>query len=161
MWTLLEDLKNWKAAESVSEIFLTVVIPTLNEEDHIRGSVSSAISRNVEVIVVDGGSTDDTSLGPSPAGARTIENLLGRALQQNRGAAFSRGENLLFLHADTRLPKGYLAEVFEILMAQGSGAGCLSFQNGFSASLHAACGVDDPPAEANICIFPTETRRFS
>jgi len=126
-----EDLMSWKGAKSFPEIFLTVVIPAFNEEDHIRRSVSSAMGEGVEVIVVDGGSTDETVPRAESAGACVIENHLGRAGQQNRGAVSARGENLLFLHADTRLPKGYLAEVFEILMAQWAVLGAFRFKTDF------------------------------
>jgi len=126
-----EDLKNWKGAENFPEIFLTVVIPAVNEEDHIQQSVLSAIGREVEVIVVDGGSTDDTVFKAESAGAFVTENLLGRAEQQNCGAALARGENLLFLHADTLLPKSYLAEAFEILMAKNTVLGAFRFKTDF------------------------------
>ncbi|MCF8129415.1 MAG: TIGR04283 family arsenosugar biosynthesis glycosyltransferase [Deltaproteobacteria bacterium] len=126
-----EDFKSWKAVEHFPHIFLTVVIPTLNEEDQIERSVSSAISPNAEVIVVDGGSTDETVPRAESLGARIISSPLGRSLQQNRGAALARGETLLFLHGDTRLPKGYLTEVFEILMAQGTVLGAFRFRTDF------------------------------
>ncbi len=126
-----EDLKNWKGMESLPEVYLSVVIPTLNEEDHIRKSVLSAVNRDAEVIVADGGSTDGTVSLAKSAGARVVQNLLGRAQQQNRGAAAARGENLLFLHGDTLLPKDYLREVFEILMGKETVLGAFRFKTDF------------------------------
>ena len=72
-------------------MFLTVVIPAVNEEDLIRQSVSSALSANAEVIVVDGGSTDETVLRAESLGARILHSSMGRARQQNRGAGVGQG----------------------------------------------------------------------
>jgi cellulose synthase/poly-beta-1,6-N-acetylglucosamine synthase-like glycosyltransferase len=47
---------------------------------------------------------------------RIIKASRGRALQMNHGAASAKGQVLLFLHADTRLPPNYVAHVFEALM---------------------------------------------
>jgi len=130
-----EDFKKWRPQENFPVIFLTVVIPTLNEEDHIRRSLSMAINREVEVIVVDGGSTDRTVREAEHLGARVIHSLPGRARQQNCGAAFARGENLLFLHGDTLLPEKYITEVFDTLMARGTVLGAFRFKTDFHRPL--------------------------
>ena len=57
-----------------------------------------------EVIVVDGGSADDTPALAAPLADRVLSAPRGRARQMNAGAAIARGDALLFLHADTRLP---------------------------------------------------------
>ena len=89
---------------------LSVVIPALDEAERIAGAVASARAPNVEVIVVDGGSSDATCERAGEAGARVIRCARGRARQLDAGAREARGDALLFLHADTTLPAGY-AEV--------------------------------------------------
>jgi cellulose synthase/poly-beta-1,6-N-acetylglucosamine synthase-like glycosyltransferase len=64
-------------------------------------------SRWAEVVVVDGGSRDDSSLRARQAGARVLEEERGRARQLARGVEASSGEVLLLLHADTCLPPGW------------------------------------------------------
>ncbi len=113
-----EDLVKWRPKKEISKVFLSVVIPTLNEEGYIRDAIASAKVEGVELIVVDGGSTDATILRAESLGARVIRSGPGRAGQQNRGALAARGENLLFLHGDTFLPKGYANMVFDTLMSQ-------------------------------------------
>ena len=130
-----EDLGRWRLEESVPEIFLTVVIPSLNEENHIRRTILSATDRDVEVIVADGGSTDGTVRLAESLGARVIHAPLGRARQQNCGAAAAMGENVLFLHADTRLPEGYVTQIFETLMAPGAVMGAFRFKTDFRRPL--------------------------
>lgn len=95
---------------------LSVVIPARDEEEHIEQAIASARpSPAVEVLVVDGGSVDRTAERAAAAGARVLRAAGGRASQQNAGAAAARGRWLLFLHADTRLPFGYLDEVARLL----------------------------------------------
>lgn len=67
-------------------------------------SLAPLRARGVEVIVVDGGSKDATAALARPLAGQVITATRGRALQMNAGAAVARGETLLFLHADCRLP---------------------------------------------------------
>jgi rSAM/selenodomain-associated transferase 2 len=60
--------------------------------------------RGAEVIVVDGGSADDTVALATPLADQVLVSARGRATQMNAGAAIARGDVLAFLHADTRLP---------------------------------------------------------
>jgi rSAM/selenodomain-associated transferase 2 len=62
-------------------------------------------ARGVEVIVVDGGSADRTADLARPFADRVIAAPTGRAVQMNAGADAARGDLLIFLHADTRLPE--------------------------------------------------------
>ncbi len=95
---------------------LSVIIPALNEEGFVSAAVDSAAGEeDVEVIVVDGGSSDRTASAASQCGAIVVRSAPGRARQMNAGAEASRGEALLFLHADTRLPRGYKARVLGAL----------------------------------------------
>ncbi|WP_434223250.1 TIGR04283 family arsenosugar biosynthesis glycosyltransferase [Sinimarinibacterium thermocellulolyticum] len=69
------------------------------------------VRRGTEVVLVDGGSDDDSVALARAAGFTVLESAPGRARQMNLGARASRGEALLFLHADTRLPADALAAV--------------------------------------------------
>ncbi len=83
---------------------ISVVIPTLNEADQLPQTLERVKEGfNIEILVVDGGSTD----GTQGIAKRTLACSGGRAAQQNRGAATALGEILLFLHADTLLPDGW------------------------------------------------------
>jgi rSAM/selenodomain-associated transferase 2 len=86
---------------------LTVVIPALDEADQITGAIASARSAGIEIIVVDGGSRDGTPQRAAAAGARVIASAPGRARQLAAGAGIAKGDTILFLHADTRLPPGW------------------------------------------------------
>jgi len=86
---------------------LSVVIPALDEAEWIAGAVESARREGAEVVVVDGGSRDATRARAEAAGARVVEAPRGRARQLQAGAAEIRGDVLVFLHADTRLPEGW------------------------------------------------------
>lgn len=92
---------------------ISIIIPVLNE----AGTIQEILTRlqeakDVEVIVVDGGSRDETltiALSISKKLAlslpiKVISTAAGRANQMNTGAAVASGDILLFLHADTRLP---------------------------------------------------------
>jgi rSAM/selenodomain-associated transferase 2 len=101
-----------RAAAGAAGVRLTVVIPTLDEEREIAPCLASVGGQGPlrEVVVVDGGSRDRT-VASLPEGVRVVTTLPGRARQLNAGAAESRGEALLFLHADCRLPAGALQAV--------------------------------------------------
>ncbi len=91
---------------------ISVIIPTLNEEENLPAAVASARAPAVrEVIVVDGGSSDATARIAAERADRVLHGPRGRAAQMNAGAAAARGQVLLFLHADTRLPAGFDAAV--------------------------------------------------
>lgn len=108
---------------------LSVVIPTLNEEDAIAATLAAAQdARHVEIIVADGGSTDRTRDIAQSAGAQVLRVPGGRAAQINAGAAAATGGILLFLHADTRLPEGYSEFVRAALDQPGVAAGAFRFR---------------------------------
>ena len=95
---------------------LSVVVPALDEAGQIAATLASARGPLVaEVIVVDGGSADDTAALARGAGATVLAAARGRARQMNAGAAAATGEVLLFLHADTRLPPGFDTAVVDAL----------------------------------------------
>ncbi len=85
---------------------VSVIIPVLNEAEHIAATVASA--NNAEVIVVDGGSADDTVRIAQDLGVKVLlSHTANRAQQMNAGAQMATGETLLFLHADTLLPSQF------------------------------------------------------
>jgi rSAM/selenodomain-associated transferase 2 len=87
---------------------LTVVIPALDEAEQITGAVASASrAAGCEILVVDGGSRDGTPERAAAAGARVVASPPGRARQLAAGARLAKGDTILFLHADTRLPEGW------------------------------------------------------
>ena len=88
---------------------LSIVIPVLNEASNLERLLPDLSQKcpGAEVIVVDGGSTDgSTQVVAQYPLARLVVSPRGRARQMNAGAREARGEILLFLHADTRLPDG-------------------------------------------------------
>ncbi len=102
---------------------LSVVIPALNEAARIEAAIRSARAPGVEILLVDGGSADETAAIAARLGVRVLTSPPGRARQQNAGAARARADLLLFLHADTILPEGYAPDVFEAMLDRGSVGG--------------------------------------
>jgi rSAM/selenodomain-associated transferase 2 len=100
----------------------SVIIPALNEAENIQPCVAAArrdyAPGAVEIIVVDGGSTDDTP-DLIPPDVTLIAAPRGRAVQLNRGGAAARGEVFVFCHADSRLPAGWREAVCETLSRPG------------------------------------------
>ncbi len=86
---------------------LSIIIPTLNEAATIRAAAAALAPwrGQVEVLIADGGSTDDTVASARACGLNVISAPRGRGSQMNAGAQTAQGEILLFLHADTRLPQ--------------------------------------------------------
>jgi rSAM/selenodomain-associated transferase 2 len=93
---------------------ISVIIPVLNEEKALPATLQRLFSLDgdIEVIVVDGGSRDNTrQLVERDPRIQLHHGDAGRARQMNSGAGKARGEWLLFLHADTLLPDQALAEL--------------------------------------------------
>ena len=88
---------------------LSIIMPVLDEAPAIEAALRALApyrGRGVEVIVVDGGSSDGTPDLAYPLADRVLTAPRGRSMQMNAGAAAAYGDVLLFLHADTRLPEG-------------------------------------------------------
>jgi rSAM/selenodomain-associated transferase 2 len=97
---------------------LSIIVPTLNEADCIAATLRALQplrARGAEVIVVDGGSEDDTFAQARDLCDRALVAPRGRARQQNAGASFARGDTLLFLHADTLVPPDVDALIAEAM----------------------------------------------
>jgi rSAM/selenodomain-associated transferase 2 len=87
---------------------LSIIIPVVNEQETIGKGLAALQplrQRGVEVIVVDGGSTDATLALAHPFADLALSAPLGRASQMNAGARRAQGEHFLFLHSDTMLPE--------------------------------------------------------
>jgi rSAM/selenodomain-associated transferase 2 len=98
---------------------LSVIVPTLDEASVIAGTLGAARAPGGELIVVDGGSSDDTPRIAHDLADRVLSAPRGRATQMNAGARAATGNVFLFLHADTRLPADYVAAVAGALADPG------------------------------------------
>ncbi|MCK5235560.1 MAG: TIGR04283 family arsenosugar biosynthesis glycosyltransferase [Deltaproteobacteria bacterium] len=110
---------------------VTVIIPTLNEEEFIGEAIKSIAhgdDTNHEVIVSDGGSVDNTRGVAKELGAKVVDAQKGRGTQMDIGAEGARGEVLVFLHADCRLPEGWYEEVISALSNKKIVGGAFSFR---------------------------------
>ena len=112
---------------------LSIIMPTLNAAKHLPNSLNALVPGAVgglvkELIVVDGGSNDQTLAMVDEAGALIIEGEKGRGPQLVAGAAVAKADWLLFLHADTVLDEGWIGEVREFISnSDGQKAGVFRF----------------------------------
>jgi rSAM/selenodomain-associated transferase 2 len=101
-------------------VTLSVIVPALDEEHALDATITAARQPGVlEIIVVDGGSRDRTVAVARTRADRVVHAERGRANQMNVGAASARGDVLLFLHADTRLPPGCHRAITRALADEG------------------------------------------
>jgi len=113
-----------KTASTNSVPSISVIIPTLNEENNIVKTVYGVKEvPGVEVIVVDGGSVDGTVNAARSCGVKVVISKPGRARQMNAGARESTGEVFLFLHADTCLSEKFKYYVLSIISKPNAAAG--------------------------------------
>jgi rSAM/selenodomain-associated transferase 2 len=125
-----EDIPAWEkeiraAGLSDEPQTISVILPVIDEADEITSALAGTLDSPYveERIVVDGGSRDGTEERARASGARVVTSPPGRSRQMNAGARASRGDILLFLHADTRLPPGFEHHVREILERPDTVAG--------------------------------------
>lgn len=95
---------------------ISIIVAALNEEQTIAETLPPLLGMdNVEVIVADGGSADATVRIATELGAQVVSTRRGRGRQMNSGAALAKGETLLFLHADSRLPTNLRVAIRAVL----------------------------------------------
>lgn len=102
---------------------VSVIIPVLNEAQNLLHMCShlQAIKRQGhEVIIVDGGSVDNTLVVAHDITNLVIISKAGRALQMNSGADIASGKVLLFLHADTILPDNAMRLITALYTNKGT-----------------------------------------
>lgn len=129
MWILWEIGKKLDGA-----LMISVIIPVFNEEKSIASLIKYLTKygkKAIEIIIVDGGSTDSTVEIVKKTGATIIHvSEKGRAKQMNAGAEQANNEILYFLHADTYPPKSFYDDIVQTT-SQGVNSGCyrLAFDN--------------------------------
>jgi rSAM/selenodomain-associated transferase 2 len=109
----------------------SIIIPTLNEAHNIKQLVQFVMllerKEILEIIVVDGGSTDNTCDLAGLAGAKVIQlSRNSRAIQLNHGARVALGNILYFVHADVKLLSSFVDDILEAI-SQGYSAGCYRY----------------------------------
>lgn len=137
-----EDLVVWEMAQTSTspkpdQPLISVIIPVLNESGTIQATlrrlqqIQADMPQNgqaIEVIVVDGGSHDQTVALAIAEKVRVITASAGRARQMNAGAQAAIGDILLFLHADTYLPHRAVTLIQQTLSQPGTIAGAFELQ---------------------------------
>ncbi|MDY6939021.1 MAG: TIGR04283 family arsenosugar biosynthesis glycosyltransferase [Cyanobacteriota bacterium] len=105
-----EDLAVWEGVldERDRTQKISAVVPVLNEAPRLKQTLARLEGAcNLETIVVDGGSSDNSVAIARAAGAQVLSTAPGRAGQMNAGAKVATGDILLFLHGDTQLPSEF------------------------------------------------------
>ena len=105
-------------------ILISIIIPTLNEEKNLENlleQLRKLKTERTEIIVSDGGSTDNTRSVAERFADTTVISQRGRALQLNAGANYATGEILWFLHSDSKLYFDYEAEIISQLSTRSWG----------------------------------------
>jgi rSAM/selenodomain-associated transferase 2 len=116
-------------SESIDAAKISIIIPAINEAGNIKKAIATTQANlNIEVIVVDGGSSDDTVAIAQSLNVKVISSSPGRAVQMNAGAVAASGDILLFLHADTRLPTGFDKMIRTALQQPGTVAGAFKLR---------------------------------
>jgi rSAM/selenodomain-associated transferase 2 len=105
---------------------LAVVIPALDAAATLGATIDSVRDAD-EIVVVDGGSSDGTPGVAERSGARVIAASRGRGTQLHAGAMATRGDWLLFLHADTTLASGWRAAADRHMRERALRAACFRF----------------------------------
>ncbi|MFC5284371.1 TIGR04283 family arsenosugar biosynthesis glycosyltransferase [Pedobacter alpinus] len=112
-------------------MFLSIIIPTYNESENISNLITllqKSHHKNLELIVIDGGSSDNTEAVVNSLGVQFYKSpRKGRALQLNYGASKSKGDVLYFVHADTLPPESYLEDI-ENALSEKFKIGCYRFR---------------------------------
>jgi rSAM/selenodomain-associated transferase 2 len=110
----------------MKKVKFSIIVPALHESNMINSLVEHLegmeLSRDAEIIVVDGNPNGDTIQAIESDKVKQMVAPKGRARQMNAGASLAEGETLVFLHADTGLPRNALTKI-HLAMAQGEYVG--------------------------------------
>lgn len=110
---------------------ISIIVPTLNESlllHKLLSSLNKVIDIQTEIIVVDGGSKDNTLEIASKQAHQVLVTKQGRANQMNYGAASAKGNVLFFLHADSTLTEEVFKKLKEVLQEPAYVGGAFSLQ---------------------------------
>jgi rSAM/selenodomain-associated transferase 2 len=110
----MNPMSNVARSERSDAATVTVIVPVLNEAANLLSSLPPvlAMGHDIEVIVVDAGSSDGSTDLARGLGAKVlVSSISQRAAQMNLGAQAATGEVLVFLHADTVLPADWLGSL--------------------------------------------------
>jgi rSAM/selenodomain-associated transferase 2 len=129
--------------------FISIITPVLNEEDMITAFLDhlAGLPGSFELIVVDGGSTDLTCAVVRdytkrfPATLHLLSTEAGRSFQMNNGAQAAKGEILLFLHVDCRIPADSLEVIARACGEPGVCGGAFTHSFGEPGIFHAVIGI--------------------
>ncbi len=118
---------------------VSIIIPTLNEASCLERTLHQLSILNPpagEILVVDGGSKDQTAAIANKAGINVLScQSPGRSLQMNYGAKAATGDILCFLHADTCVPDDLIAVIIATLEDRSvAGGGFISLMTGFQTT---------------------------
>jgi rSAM/selenodomain-associated transferase 2 len=110
--------------------FVSVIVPVLNEARLIGDFLRhvQTLGPGIEIVVVDGGSSDETQLIARTLADRVISGPRGRAAQMNAGAEIARAEVFWFLHADSTAPPNAIQEISAALSDSRNAGGCFRVQ---------------------------------
>ncbi|MDO9553845.1 TIGR04283 family arsenosugar biosynthesis glycosyltransferase [Rhodonellum sp.] len=111
---------------------LSIIIPVLDESENLQCTIPTLFkiggSDLLEIIVVDGGSRDESKEIARTLGAKVLNSeVRSRAAQMNLGAKYAQGEILYFVHADVRLVPGFVKEI-QNAISVGYAAGCFRYR---------------------------------
>lgn len=108
---------------------LSIIVPTLDEVANLPRLVAHVheVAPDAELLIVDAGSDDGTVAVARELGVRVVRGCQGRGAQMNQGVAETLGGNLLFLHADTELPRGASSLVTKTLADTSVAVGAFGF----------------------------------
>ncbi|MBL4652064.1 MAG: TIGR04283 family arsenosugar biosynthesis glycosyltransferase [Flavobacteriales bacterium] len=101
---------------------MSIIIPALNESGNLSQLLpylQDNSSEVTEIIVVDGGSEDNSVKIAKQCNVQILKTKRGRAVQMNKGATIAKGKRLYFLHADTKPPKNFEKLILEANSVSG------------------------------------------